>query len=50
MEALHEELKDRGAKIIEGPVLRAYGCCELTVEDCNGFRLCFAADRSGAAS
>ncbi len=40
--ALHEELKQRGAKIIEGPVQQTYGCLELVVDDLNGFRLVFA--------
>ena len=42
--ALHRELKERGAKIIEGPVQRIYNCLELVVEDLNGFRLVFAMD------
>ena len=44
LHALHEELKHRGAKIIEGPVQRVYNCLELVVEDLNGFRLVFAMD------
>ena len=44
LHALHAELKDRGAKIIEGPVQRVYNCLELVVEDLNGFRLVFAMD------
>ena len=44
LHAFHAELKDRGAKIIEGPVQRVYKCLELVVEDLNGFRLVFAMD------
>jgi hypothetical protein len=44
LHALHAELKDRGARIIEGPVQRVYNCLELVVEDLNGFRLVFAMD------
>ena len=44
LNALHAELKDRGAKILEGPVHRVYNCLELVVEDLNGFRLVFAMD------
>ena len=44
LNALHEELKGRGARIIEGPVQRVYNCLELVVEDLNGFRLVFAMD------
>lgn len=44
LDALHAELKSRGANVIKGPVQRAYNCLELVVEDLNGFRLCFAMD------
>lgn len=44
LDALHAELKSRGAKIIEGPTMRVYNCYELVVEDPNGFRLCFSMD------
>ena len=44
LDALHAELQERGAKIIEGPVQRVYNCYELTVEDLNGFRLVFSMD------
>jgi len=44
LDALHAELKQRGAKIVEGPIVRVYNCYELVVEDPNGFRLCFAMD------
>ncbi|HWZ99757.1 MAG TPA: VOC family protein [Candidatus Dormibacteraeota bacterium] len=44
LHVLHAELKERGAKIVEGPVQRIYNCFELVVEDFNGFRLVFAMD------
>ncbi|MBV8513753.1 MAG: hypothetical protein JO260_00500 [Acidobacteria bacterium] len=45
VEALHAELKAKGAKILEGPVLRFYRCYELVVEDAFGFCLVFSKDR-----
>src|SRR6201999_980508 len=42
VDALCAELKAKGAKIVEGPVLRFYKCYELVVEDLNGFCLVFA--------
>ena len=44
LDALHAELKGRGAKILEAPVVRVYNCYEMVVEDNFGFRLCFAQD------
>ena len=44
LHALHAELKERDAKIIEGPVRRIYNCLELVVDDLYGFRLVFAMD------
>lgn len=41
MGALEEDLKARGAPIIEGPVKREYGCTELAVHDPDGRRLVF---------
>ncbi len=46
LDPLHEELKGRGAKIIEAPALRVYKCYEMVVEDNFGFRLCFSMDYS----
>lgn len=48
LDPLHEELKGRGAKIIEPPALRVYKCYEMVVEDNYGFRLCFSMDHSQA--
>jgi uncharacterized glyoxalase superfamily protein PhnB len=39
--ALHEELKSRGANIIEGPVERPYGRTEITVIDEDGYQIVF---------
>lgn len=49
LDPLHAELKARGAKIVEAPVLRVYKCYEMVVEDNFGFRLCFSMDFSLAA-
>ena len=40
--ALFDELKSRGAEILEGPIERIYNCVEIEVRDCNGFKLVFA--------
>lgn len=44
VDALHAELKAKGAKILEEPVLRFYKCYEFLVEDLNGYVLVFARD------
>ena|SRR5579871_6253482 len=44
VDALYAELKEKSAKILEGPILRFYKCYELVVEDSNGFCLVFARD------
>jgi len=44
LDALFEELKDRDAGIIEGPVIRVYGTREIVVHDCDGFVLVFGED------
>jgi uncharacterized glyoxalase superfamily protein PhnB len=46
LDPLYEELKGRGAKILEAPTLRVYKCYEMVVEDNFGFRLCFSMDYS----
>ena len=50
LDTLFAELKDRGAKILETPVLRIYKCYEMVVEDNFGYRLAFSMDYSGEAS
>jgi hypothetical protein len=47
IDALAEELRTRGADIIDGPEDRVYGQRELVVKDCNGLILCFGEDTSG---
>jgi len=47
LDALHAEFKGRGAKVVDGPVTRVYGCYEMVIEDNCGFRLAFAQDDSG---
>lgn len=46
LDPFYEELKARGAKILEASVLRVYQCYEMVVEDNFGFRLCFSMDYS----
>jgi hypothetical protein len=41
LDALVDELKARGANIVEGPVTRIYGMREITVDDIDGHRLIF---------
>jgi len=41
IDALAEELRTRGAEILDGPEDRIYGQRELVVTDCNGLILCF---------
>ena len=41
IDALAEELRTRGADIIDGPEDRVYGQRELVVKDCNGLILAF---------
>jgi Glyoxalase/Bleomycin resistance protein/Dioxygenase superfamily len=50
LDALHAELKTRGAKILEGPTRRVYKCHEMVVEDNLGFRICFSMDTSSTPS
>jgi catechol 2,3-dioxygenase-like lactoylglutathione lyase family enzyme len=47
---LFDEIKERSARIIEGPVDRVYGMRELVVEDCHGLRLAFGEDPSSSAT
>lgn len=44
VEALAEELRRRGAEILEGPEARDFGQLELVVRDCNGLVLAFGED------
>jgi catechol 2,3-dioxygenase-like lactoylglutathione lyase family enzyme len=49
VDALAEELRKRGADIVDGPEDRVYGQRELVVKDCNGLIICFGEDTSGRA-
>jgi catechol 2,3-dioxygenase-like lactoylglutathione lyase family enzyme len=44
IDALAEELRTRGADILDGPEDRVYGQRELVVRDCNGLVLAFGED------
>jgi catechol 2,3-dioxygenase-like lactoylglutathione lyase family enzyme len=50
IDALAEELRTRGAEILDGPEDRVYGQRELVVTDCNGLILCFGEEASGRAA
>ena len=39
--ALAQELTERGADIIDGPVVRVYGSTEIVVRDLNGYKIAF---------
>lgn len=41
LDTLADELRERGAEILDGPEARVYGQRELVVRDCNGFVLAF---------
>lgn len=45
VDALAEDLRSRGADIIDGPSDRVYGQREVVVRDCNGLILAFGEDR-----
>ena len=50
VDALADELRARGADVLDGPEDRVYGQRELVVRDCNGLILCFGEDTSGRAA
>lgn len=41
LDALHQELIERGVAIQRGPETMPYNCRELEVADLDGYRLCF---------
>ena len=43
IERLHNELREKNADIVEGPIRRIYDMTEITVRDCNGFQIVFGA-------
>jgi catechol 2,3-dioxygenase-like lactoylglutathione lyase family enzyme len=50
IDELAEELRARGADIIDGPEDRIYGQRELVISDCNGLVLAFGEDTSRRAT
>ena len=44
VDALHEEYRERGAKILYEPYDQPHQCREFEVEDMNGYVLCFGQD------
>lgn len=50
LDALARGLAERGAEILEGPILREYGQRELVVRDCNGLVLALGEDSAPAAA
>ena len=46
-DALYEEFKARGVKIVRGLCDQPYGNRDFDIEDCNGYRLCFGHDIEG---
>jgi hypothetical protein len=46
IDALADQLRSRGADILDGPEDRTYGQREIVVKDCNGLILCFGEDTS----
>jgi predicted enzyme related to lactoylglutathione lyase len=44
VEALHEEFKSKGVKIVRPPCDQPYGNRDFEIEDLNGYRLCFGHD------
>lgn len=50
LDQLAARLAERGAAILEGPVIRDYGARELVVSDCNGLVLALGEDVPRATS
>ena len=50
VDALAEELRARGATILDGPEDRTYNQRELVIRDCNGFVLAFGEAPRGRAT
>jgi predicted enzyme related to lactoylglutathione lyase len=43
-DALAAEFRSKGVKIVREVCDQPYGCRDVDVEDCNGYRLCFGQD------
>jgi predicted enzyme related to lactoylglutathione lyase len=50
LDALAGDLAERGAEILEGPVLREYGQREVVVRDCNGLILALGEESASMAA
>ena len=50
LDAIATDLAERGAEILEGPVLRENGERELVVRDCNGLVLALGEESASAAA
>jgi predicted enzyme related to lactoylglutathione lyase len=50
LDVLAAELTERGAAILEGPVLREYGAREVVVSDCNGLIIALGEDATACAN
>lgn len=50
LDAIAADLAERGAAILEGPVLREYGMRELVVRDCNGLVLALGEEQAARAT
>ena len=42
IDAMYEELSEKGVAIVEGPIKRIYNSIEVVVKDCNGMQIVFA--------
>jgi len=40
-DALHDEFRSKGVRIVRPPFDQPYHCRDFEIEDCNGYRLCF---------
>ena len=50
LDALAADLAERGAAILEGPVLREYGAREVVVSDCTGLIIALGEDSTACAT
>lgn len=46
-DALHDEFKSKGVKIVRPLYNQEYGNRDFDIEDCNGYRLCFGHNIAG---
>jgi uncharacterized glyoxalase superfamily protein PhnB len=50
IDSLAEELRSRGADILDGPATRVYGQREVVVRDCNGLVIAFGEETDGRSA